>query len=261
MSIPRYLLSSAALSGAVFCASTIPMATLDSKPVTIQVDDDPVFVGQMKELAAPYLSLATAVSLGMGVMTLTMLGWSRSSSKLSQTQDEMAQLRKELQDRDMLVEQFKFSEARLESSGLSSFIDEEPVAEATYAASQLSTSESMPRPRDFAPSAQSSAQQSYEVSTAAPVDRAIALSHAARRQPVKHAAAAAMPSAQAMNGFVRPTAMPSRQDMSSLAAAPSSEQDANQLNELLSNLKQVMAQVEKLHQVDAGQNPLSSPAA
>ncbi len=262
MSIPRYLLSSTALSGAVFCAATIPMATLDSKPVTIQVDDDPVFVGQMKELAAPYLSLATAVSLGMGVMTLTMLGWSRSSSKLSQTKDEMVKLQKELQERDALVEQLKFSDARLEASGLSSFIDEEPETERAYAPNQAVIAPSMPQPREIVPSAQhqTAQRQPYHVSTVAPVDRAIALPQPSRRQPAKQAAAA-MPSAQVMNGFVRPSAMASRQDRSSAATAPSSEHDATQLNELLSNLKQVMAQVEKLHQVDAVNTPISSPAA
>jgi hypothetical protein len=215
------------------------MATLDSKPVTIQVDDAPVFVGQLKELAAPYLGLATAASVGMGVMTMTLLGWSQSSSKLSQTRDEVAKLQKELQDRDALVEQLKFSDTRLEASGLSDFIEDEPVSEVVYAPTQ---------------------HQPYQVSTSAPMDRAIALSQAARRHPAKQAAAA-MPSAQAMNGFVRAATKPSRQEAISATVTPSSEQDATQLNELLNNLKQVMAQVEKLHRADAGHNPLSSPAA
>jgi len=137
MSIPRYLLSSSMISGAVFCAATIPMATLDSQPIEVMSDGEPVFVGQLRELAAPYLGLATAASLGMGVMTLSVLGWSQSSSKISRSEDEIAQLRKDLRDRDSMIEQLKFSDARLEAAGLGAFIEDDDLQSSSSMRRQL----------------------------------------------------------------------------------------------------------------------------
>ncbi|MGJ3254117.1 MAG: hypothetical protein ACFE0J_23735 [Elainellaceae cyanobacterium] len=273
MSIPRYLLSSAMLSGAVFCASTLPMAALDSQPVTIQVEDNPVFVGQLKELAGPYLGIATAASLGVGVMSLTMLGWSQSSGRLSQSKDEIAKLQKELQDRDALVERLKFSDARLEASGLASFIDndrfESDVANHHHqfvVPRQLDSSNSFGTP--------STQTQHYQVSNSVPTDvRPASVPQYGAKPPLpssrhaQHPAATAMPSAQALNGFVRPAVGQDGNTEMPPQFEDDSHENAAQLNELLSNLKQVMVQVEKLHRSDSassihhGHSPLSSPAA
>jgi len=273
MSIPRYLLSSSMLSGAVFCASTLPMAALDSKPVTIQVEDDPVFVGQLKELAAPYLGLATAASLGMGVMSLTMLGWSQSSGRLSQSKDEIAKLQKELRDRDALVERLKFSDARLESSGLASFIEDDGLeSEITSNHHHVITSRQLDsQPVSETPVVQT---QHYQVSNSVPTDvRSAPIPQYGAKPPLntryqaQNPAATAMPAAQALNGFVRSAASQRRDIEMSAQFEDDSHENAAQLNELLSNLKQVMAQVEKLHRSDSaasihhGHNPLSSPAA
>ncbi|MGJ3246061.1 MAG: hypothetical protein ACFE0I_08310 [Elainellaceae cyanobacterium] len=258
MSIPRYLLSSSMLSGAVFCASTLPMAALDSKPVTIQVEDDPVFVGQLKELAGPYLGLATAASLGMGVMSLTMLGWSQSSGRLSQSKDEIAKLQKELRDRDALVERLKFSDARLEASGLESFIEDDGIeSEFTNNPHHLAASHHLDSSEN--PIAQT---QHYQVSSSVPTDvrSASVPQHGAKpplppRRHAQNPAATAMPSAQALNGFVRPAVSQGRDIEMPAKLEDDSHENAAHLNELLSNLKQVMAQVEKLHRSDSAASP------
>ena len=344
MSIPRYLLSSSMLSGAVFCACTLPMAALDSKPVTIQIDDDPLFVGQLNELAAPYLGLATAASLGMGVMSFSVMGWSQSSGKLSQSKDEIEKLQKELRERESLVEQLKFSDARLEASGLSSFIEDDglehdlvsnnhAVAHPVDTRNTSGTPANQPQPYEVYYHVSHSAVNGDRPTTAprhaakpplppkhhaqnpaAPVMTSGQPQNGARPAatprpplPPKHhaqnPAAPVMTSGQPQNG-ARPTAtprhatkpplppkhhaqnlgtaMPPAQNLNGSFQPVTSQQksveipanlehvspeNSDQLNDLLSQIQQVMVKVEKLQQGDStasthyGYNSLSSSAA
>jgi len=124
MSFPRTLLSSSLLAGVVFSAATLPMATMGSQPLMIHLENQPVFAGQVKELSGPYLGLATAVSLGAGITTLAMLNWSHVARKLSKVEDEVSDLRQQLKDKEAELESLRFSDTRLASAGLESFLDE-----------------------------------------------------------------------------------------------------------------------------------------
>lgn len=100
------------------------MAAMGSQPLTVHLENQPIFAGQLKELSGPYLGLATAVSLGAGVTTLALLSWSNSSRKLSKAEDEVSDLRQKLKDKENELESLRFSETRLASAGLASFLDE-----------------------------------------------------------------------------------------------------------------------------------------
>lgn len=103
------------------------MAAMGSQPLTIHLENQPVFAGQVKELSGPYLGLATAVSLGAGVTALALLNWSHSSRKLSKVEDEISELRQQLRDKESELESLRFSETRLASAGLEAFLDEVEV--------------------------------------------------------------------------------------------------------------------------------------
>lgn len=100
------------------------MAAMGSQPLTVHLENQPIFAGQLKELSGPYLGLATAVSLGAGVTTLALLSWSNSSRKLSKAEDEVSDLRQKLKDKENELESLRFSETRLASAGLEAFLDE-----------------------------------------------------------------------------------------------------------------------------------------
>lgn len=104
------------------------MAAMGSQPLTIHLENQPVFAGQVKELSGPYLGLATAVSLGTGVTALALLNWSRSSRKLSKVEDEVSDLRQQLKDKENELESLRFSETRLAAAGLEAFLDEMEAA-------------------------------------------------------------------------------------------------------------------------------------
>lgn len=127
MSFSKHLLSSVLLAGTIFAAATVPLVTLGSKPVAIQLEGKPVFVGQFKELAAPYMGLVLALSIGAGATNLAVMRWHQSSRKLNLAESEVSTLKQQLNEKEVLIETLKFSPSRLQASGLERFLPEDAV--------------------------------------------------------------------------------------------------------------------------------------
>jgi hypothetical protein len=123
--LKQYVVIPVALSAAVFGTLTLPLTILGSKPVTIQIQEEPVFHGQLRDVAAPYLGLATALSLGVGVASIAVTGWRQSTRKSSQVQAQLSGLAQNLQEKEAQLEALKLSESSLAAAGLREFVDEE----------------------------------------------------------------------------------------------------------------------------------------
>lgn len=129
MNLSHRLLSSALLAGAVFSITALPLTMLGEKPVTVQLEERPIFVGQLRELARPYLALATGISLGVGAVSLAVSSWRSAADQLERSEAEIATLRQQLDQKTALVEQLRFSETKLQVSGLEQFLQaEETIA-------------------------------------------------------------------------------------------------------------------------------------
>jgi DNA repair exonuclease SbcCD ATPase subunit len=216
MSFSRTLLSSSLLAGVVFSAATLPMAAMGSQPLTVHLENQPIFAGQFKELSGPYLGLATAVSLGAGVTSLALLSWSQSSRKLSKIEDEVSELRQQLKDKENELESLRFSDTRLASAGLASFLDEIEVASPAAELLQHSL-------------AQVEAEQRATVSVSRPAELTsveLVKRHAAPAKAVQPASLEATVESvsQALKGMESPA----------------------QIDDLLNHLKQMMSQMEDL---------------
>jgi hypothetical protein len=123
--IKKFVLTPIALSVTAFVALTLPLAAFGSKPMTINLQKEPIFEGQLRDFAVPYLSLASAVSLGVGVASVAVTGWRLSSRKSSQFEAELAGMAQNLKEKEAQLQELKLSELRLEASGLSAFLNEE----------------------------------------------------------------------------------------------------------------------------------------
>lgn len=123
--LKKFVLTPVVVSAAVFAAMTLPLAVFGSKPVTIQLQQEPVFQGQLRDVATPYLGLATILSLGAGVASIAVTGWRMSTRKSSQAEAQLLDLTQNLKQKEELLEALQLSESRLEASGLSAFVDEE----------------------------------------------------------------------------------------------------------------------------------------
>ncbi|WP_448599817.1 hypothetical protein [Thermoleptolyngbya sp.] len=192
------------------------MATMGSQPLMIHLENQPVFAGQVKELSGPYLGLATAVSLGAGITTLAMLNWSHVARKLSKVEDEVSDLRQQLKDKEAELESLRFSDTRLASAGLESFLDE--VETVSPAAELLQHS-----------LAQAEAEQRAKVSVGKQADLLYV------EQIQRHA----VPVEAVQTASIEAT-------VESMSQALKGVENPAQIDDLLSHLKQMMTQMESL---------------
>ncbi|MBD3881706.1 hypothetical protein IFO70_08060 [Phormidium tenue FACHB-886] len=156
MSFANHVISSAILAGAVFAAATFPLAVLGSKPLTVQIDNDTVFAGSLRDAAPPCLAIAAALGIGAGATNLAVMGWRHSSRKLSAAEDRISSLSQKIQAQAAQLEEMQFSPSKLEHLGLREFLHSgngstatlvQPVAElhpsATRAGVDVPKSESL----------------------------------------------------------------------------------------------------------------------
>lgn len=280
MNLSHRLLSSALLAGAVFSLTALPLTTLGSKSATIQLEGRPVFVGQLRELAGPYLALATGISLGVGAVSLAVSSWRQATDKLERQDAEIAGLKQQLNEKMALVERLRFSDTRLHSSGLEQFLQAEetialhaaapaPVLDAIPPRIRTAIPETVPgfdRPITT-PSKFSAAGLEFFLNDemtepvppqpVQPVRRVQPPAYTAfpvtpitdpvKIQPAKIQAMSALPAAQSFKSFVRPDVNATAEPRLHYPTKPSP-----QLNELLGHLKQVMTQIERLHASESG---------
>lgn len=138
--LKQYVLTPVILSAAVFSALTLPLAVFGSKPVTIQFQQEPIFSGQLRDVATPYLGFATALSLGTGLASIALTGWRQSTRKSSQVEEELSTLAQSLKEKEQQLQSLLLSESRLSASELKAFIDEDlPLAPAREEAPATAT--------------------------------------------------------------------------------------------------------------------------
>jgi hypothetical protein len=241
--LQRFLLPAAMLSGVVFSAATLPLVVLGSEPVDVHLQDEPVFSGEVKDLAAPYLGLATVMSLGMGIATLSALGWSQSSRQSAEAEDQVTSLQRDLQEKEAQIEALRFSEKRLSAAGLQYFLHDELDEIAQQPTASTPVMHQIRKVEDEDPT------EPLETTTA---DSSI---HAANAPAV----GAVHSSNQTFGGYTQP----SQTMKQAVATFPSSAAAAEpeQVNELINHLKQVMAQIEELRTTGALPANAVSPVA
>ncbi len=123
--LKHFVLTPVLISAAVFATLSLPLAILGKQQVHIQLQSEPVYQGQLRDVATPYLALASVISLGAGVASIALTGWRSSTRKSSEVEAQLSTLAQSLQEREAQLESLKLSQERLEASGLSAFVDEE----------------------------------------------------------------------------------------------------------------------------------------
>lgn len=152
--LQRFVITPAVISAAVFGVLTLPLAIFGDQPVTIQLQDEPIFHGQLRDpdVAMPYLGLAAVLGLTAGTSSIAVTGWRQSARKSAAAQAQLSSLEQNLKERDQLLESLKAEESRLTASGLASFLDEELHSELQASSQQKQTqSESEPPPQQSQP--------------------------------------------------------------------------------------------------------------
>ena len=123
--IAKFILPPVLASTAVFSAMTLPLAAIGDKPINIKFQEETLFFGKLRDVALPYVVVATGLSLGAGISAIAISGWRNSSRKSTEVEQQVSQLQLQLQQKEELLTEFKLSETRLQVSGLNNFLDEQ----------------------------------------------------------------------------------------------------------------------------------------
>lgn len=228
------VLPATVLAGAVFSSLTVPLAVFGSGPVDIQLNQEPVFSGTVKDLAAPYVGVVGILSIGAGVAGVAIAGWQQSSRKSGQVEAKLSNLQRKLEEKESQLEAAMLAEHRLEASGLDFFLQDETLPNA-------------------APRATATAPQSSASNTKAPIADA-RVSYAQSIQPVfdvepaqaaVQSVVSTLAAAQSFLSFTRSNgSAPASYDSRSMAQESPAANIS--LQELQNQLQQIMSQVEAL---------------
>jgi len=142
--LQKFLLPPAIASLSVFSLMSLPLATLGDKQIAINFQEEPTFSGKLRDIAIPYVVLATSLSVGSGILALALCGWRNSSRKSAKIQQELSNLEEHLQQKEALLEEWKVSESRLQVSGLSAFLDDEIPFEQAFSSKAFAATVSQP---------------------------------------------------------------------------------------------------------------------
>jgi hypothetical protein len=227
--LKKFILAPVILSAAVFGTLTLPLALLGKQPITIQLQQEPVFQGQLRDISTPYLGLASVVSLGAGFASVAFTGWRRSTRKSSQVEAQLSDLAQHLQEKEAQLEALKLSESRLIASGLSAFVDDDIPLESVLNTSHASQN----MPPEPVLNTSSTGESVVEVVTTMnqPIEAKAVVTPAASVQ-----AAARFASAQSFLGYAQ--AKPAVNPPTNAAQLAPQE-----VEELHSQLQQIMAQM------------------
>ncbi|MBD2774840.1 hypothetical protein [Iningainema tapete] len=123
--LAKFLLPPVMASAAVFSVMSAPLFVLGAEQINIKFKEEPFFSGKLRDVATPYVVLATAISMGAGLSAIAMCGWRNSAQKSTEFEQQLSVLEKNLQEKEELIKELKLSETRLQASGLSSFLNDE----------------------------------------------------------------------------------------------------------------------------------------
>lgn len=122
----KFVLTPVLLSATVFAALSVPLMIFGKQPITIQLQEEPVFSGKLRDISSPYLGLAAVLSLGTGFAAVAVSGWRRSTDKSSLVEAQLLDLAKNIQQKETQLEALKISGFQLEKSVLKDFVDDVP---------------------------------------------------------------------------------------------------------------------------------------
>jgi hypothetical protein len=165
LSFGKLIVPALLTTGAVFTALSAPVVMFAETPLTINQGKANLYSGPVRDAALPYLMLAGATSVGLGISGVAMAGWRKSSKRaesLSEAIDSQQQLRVE---REAHLKATLASESYLAKSGLDFFLEDGELT--PFAPEKLAVVQVLPVP---APITRSSIATPIAKPIVAPID-------------------------------------------------------------------------------------------
>jgi hypothetical protein len=123
-SLSNVLLPAVFISSAVFSTLTVPLALIKSEPVAVEVppffsgEIQPIFNGEHKEVAIPYVGFAIVVSVGAGIASVEVIRRWQTYRESLETQEQLPNLQQNSKGKEAQPEALKLPEYRPEGSAI-----------------------------------------------------------------------------------------------------------------------------------------------
>lgn len=123
-SLSNVLLPAVFISSAVFSTLTVPLALIKSEPVAVEVppffsgEIQPIFNGEHKEVAIPYVGFAIVVSVGAGIASVEVMRRLQTYRESLETQEQLPNLQQNSKGKEAQKETLKRPEYRPEASAI-----------------------------------------------------------------------------------------------------------------------------------------------
>lgn len=125
LNLKKFLLNALVVPGTVFGIFTLPVALFGSHDVAILYQEEQVFDGEIRHIASPYVALATALSIGVGVINVALKKSWQDNQKISQMEKQLSESQINLKETEKKLEELSLSSPRLLASGLGDFLETE----------------------------------------------------------------------------------------------------------------------------------------
>ncbi len=234
--LTKFILPPVLASAAVFSAMTVPLAIVGEKQININFQEETFFFGKLRDVALPYVVVATGLSLGAGISIVAISGWRNSSRREADIEEQVSQLEKQLQQKEEILKEFKLSESRLEVSGLNNFLDEQVSSQANKGYPSLNT------PRESQVVVTQTVAQAYQT-VAEPISAPIPEEKRQYALPVN--AASAFASAQNFLGYTQSNS-DRKKEIANISQANQSSIKPAEFEQLQRQLKDMMLQMQAI---------------
>lgn len=240
-SLGKLLVPAALAAGTVFSLFTAPLALYGSQQLEIQLKEERIFEGELREIATPYLALAGILSLGTGVALCAIAGWRQSNQQFDEVEKLLTEAEQKLKQKEAQLQETLLSDAYLADSGLRFFLeDDAPLSAMPKSQSTPATIAASEQPKTVTSSV--FVPQSSVQSTVSP-----------------------LPAAQAFLGFARTSGSEAQVVTQATQASTASEvvQPIAKMQELQNQLQHILSEIEAIQstlQVEAQQPNPAAPS-
>lgn len=121
--LKKILLPTVVISGTLFASFMLLLALQGSKPVKIQLEEQEIFYGELKDFVSP--GVGAAFSFGLGLAGAVLWTWQQSLRQSSDLEKQLSNLQKQISEKDSQIHTLKVSPSSPMLSQLRWFLDED----------------------------------------------------------------------------------------------------------------------------------------
>jgi len=121
--LKKFVLTPALIGSATFLVLVSPLFVVRSLPIQISVENEPLVSGEVKDVAAPYLGVATLLSVAASGGFVAFRGWQKSARQVARQSQQISVLEQEIQTKETELFELQSTERKLMAEGLDGFLE------------------------------------------------------------------------------------------------------------------------------------------